>query len=73
MVRGVFIDGEEPGGECVVFPCHYLRAMFVKEHERSLDIRPATNDNLMAIMNNTNHAVNKPPIAENNEKHDIVV
>lgn len=28
LVRGVYIDAEEEGGQCVVFPCHYLRLFF---------------------------------------------
>ncbi|XP_041987864.1 uncharacterized protein LOC121739444 [Aricia agestis] len=31
LVRGVYIDAEEPNGDCVVFPCHYLRLYFHKE------------------------------------------
>lgn len=34
LVRGVFIDGEEKGGECVVFPTHYIRLFFAKERKR---------------------------------------
>lgn len=28
LVRGVYIDAEEEEGQCVVFPCHYLRLFF---------------------------------------------
>ena len=28
LVRGVYIDAEEDEGQCVVFPCHYLRLFF---------------------------------------------
>lgn len=31
LVRGVYIDAEEEGGQCVVFPCYYLRLFFQKE------------------------------------------
>ncbi|XP_045768118.1 uncharacterized protein LOC123869297 isoform X5 [Maniola jurtina] len=31
LVRGVYIDAEEPAGDCVEFPCHYLRLFFQKE------------------------------------------
>ncbi|XP_073949821.1 transmembrane protein fuseless isoform X2 [Choristoneura fumiferana] len=34
LVRGVYIDGEEPAGECVVFPCHYLRIFIHKERTK---------------------------------------
>ncbi|XP_068632849.1 uncharacterized protein fusl isoform X1 [Battus philenor] len=41
IVRGVYIDAEEPAGDCVIFPCHYLRLFFHKErtkkrHRRAL-------------------------------------
>ena len=35
LVRGVYIDGSEEGGKCVVFPCHYLREFF-KVREQTL-------------------------------------
>ncbi|XP_026732852.1 uncharacterized protein LOC113497485 isoform X2 [Trichoplusia ni] len=46
IVRGVYIDAEEPAGECVVFPCHYLRLFFHKErtkkrHRRALQAAAA--------------------------------
>ncbi|XP_058803197.1 uncharacterized protein LOC131671072 isoform X2 [Phymastichus coffea] len=31
LVRGVYIDGEEQGGRCVAFPCHYLRLLLQEE------------------------------------------
>ncbi|XP_055387284.1 uncharacterized protein LOC129615897 isoform X2 [Condylostylus longicornis] len=31
LVRGVYIDCEEPNGECVVFPIQYVRLFFQKE------------------------------------------
>ncbi|XP_026315729.1 uncharacterized protein LOC113227071 [Hyposmocoma kahamanoa] len=34
LVRGVYIDAEEPAGECVIFPCHYLRLFFHKERTK---------------------------------------
>ncbi|XP_046589538.1 uncharacterized protein LOC107227151 isoform X3 [Neodiprion lecontei] len=34
LVRGVYIDGYEDGGQCVVFPCHYLRLFFKIEREK---------------------------------------
>ncbi|XP_025833802.1 uncharacterized protein LOC108739863 [Agrilus planipennis] len=42
LVRGVFIDGEEPGGRCVVFPVYYLRLIF--EHEKSKKIKKIQQD-----------------------------
>ncbi|CAK1540735.1 unnamed protein product [Leptosia nina] len=34
LVRGVYIDAEEPAGDCVIFPCHYLRLFLHKERSR---------------------------------------
>lgn len=34
LVRGVYIDAEEPGGKCVVFPCYYLRLYFQNERAK---------------------------------------
>lgn len=36
LVRGVYIDGEEPRGECVVFPTHYIRLFFKKERRKKM-------------------------------------
>lgn len=37
LIRGVYIDAEEEEGQCVVFPCHYLRLFFkVCRHERQV-------------------------------------
>lgn len=36
LVRGVYIDAEEPAGKCVLFPCYYLRQIF--QHERAQKI-----------------------------------
>ncbi|XP_021929141.1 uncharacterized protein LOC110834360 isoform X1 [Zootermopsis nevadensis] len=33
LVRGVYIDAEEEGGKCVVFPCYYLR-LFIQKRRR---------------------------------------
>ncbi|XP_017781763.1 PREDICTED: uncharacterized protein LOC108566416 isoform X2 [Nicrophorus vespilloides] len=34
LVRGVYIDAEEPAGKCVVFPCYYLRLIFQQAREK---------------------------------------
>lgn len=34
LVRGVYIDGAEPGGQCVVFPVYYIRLFFQKERTK---------------------------------------
>ncbi|KAF5285639.1 hypothetical protein FQA39_LY16545 [Lamprigera yunnana] len=36
LVRGVYVDADEPGGKCVVFPIYYLRLIF--QHERAKKI-----------------------------------
>lgn len=34
LVRGVYIDAEEPEGQCVVFPVYYIRLFFQKERTK---------------------------------------
>lgn len=34
LVRGVYIDAEEPNGQCVVFPIYYIRLFFEKERSK---------------------------------------
>jgi hypothetical protein len=34
LVRGVYIDAEEPEGQCVIFPVYYLRLFFQKERTK---------------------------------------
>lgn len=38
LVRGVYIDAEEPNGKCVVFPCYYLRAIFQQDKLKKLQL-----------------------------------
>lgn len=33
-MRGVFIDAEEPAGQCVIFPVYYVRLFFQKERTK---------------------------------------
>lgn len=37
LVRGVYIDAEEPEGQCVDFPCQYLRVSIQKERLKRLN------------------------------------
>ncbi|XP_067010130.2 uncharacterized protein fusl [Anabrus simplex] len=37
LVRGVYIDGEEEGGKCVVFPIYYLRLFFQTRRLQKLE------------------------------------
>lgn len=34
LVRGVYIDGAELGGQCVIFPVYYIRLFFQKERTK---------------------------------------
>ncbi|KAJ6646417.1 hypothetical protein Bhyg_01628 [Pseudolycoriella hygida] len=34
IVRGVYIDAEEPAGQCVIFPVYYIRLFFQKERTK---------------------------------------
>lgn len=34
LVRGIYIDAEEPGGQCVIFPVYYIRFYFQKERTK---------------------------------------
>lgn len=34
LVRGVYIDAEEPAGQCVIFPVFYIRLFFQKERTK---------------------------------------
>lgn len=34
LVRGVFVDADEPAGECAVFPVYYVRLFFQKERNK---------------------------------------
>lgn len=36
LVRGVYTDAEEPGGQCVIFPIYYVRLFFQKERSKKL-------------------------------------
>jgi len=36
LVRGVYIDAEEPGEQCVDFPCYYLRLFFQAKRKKKL-------------------------------------
>lgn len=34
LVRGVYIDAEEPAGQCVIFPVYYIRLFVQKERSK---------------------------------------
>lgn len=33
-LRGAFIDAEEPGGQCIVFPIYYVRSFTIKQRTK---------------------------------------
>lgn len=35
LVRGVYIDAEEPDGQCVIFPVYYIRLFFQKQRTKN--------------------------------------
>lgn len=52
LVRGVYIDAEEPAGQCVIFPVYYVRLFFQKERtkkqKRLLDALEKMDENNVA-------------------------
>nr|XP_023017835.1 uncharacterized protein LOC111506853 [Leptinotarsa decemlineata] len=49
LVRGVYIDAEEPAGKCVVFPCYYLRVIFRKKKLKKLNMASASHNTIVRI------------------------
>ncbi|XP_074029308.1 transmembrane protein fuseless isoform X1 [Leptinotarsa decemlineata] len=49
LVRGVYIDAEEPAGKCVVFPCYYLRVIFRKKKLKKLNVASASHNTIVRI------------------------
>lgn len=39
LVRGVYIDAEEPSGKCVIFPCYYLRVLMQRNESQKVDLQ----------------------------------
>ncbi|CAH1280063.1 unnamed protein product [Diabrotica balteata] len=63
LVRGVYIDAEEPGGECAIFPCYYLRIILRKEKLKKLNLNAFTlNDTIKVNQKEgdgqNNHVIN---------------
>ncbi|XP_049834894.1 uncharacterized protein LOC126278683 isoform X2 [Schistocerca gregaria] len=58
LVRGVFIDGEEPGGRCIIFPCKYLRAYLQDRKQKKREKRRQQLAEQM--VNSANHATSLP-------------
>uniref|UniRef100_A0A336M8G3 CSON012613 protein n=1 Tax=Culicoides sonorensis TaxID=179676 RepID=A0A336M8G3_CULSO len=61
LVRGVYIDAEEPAGQCVIFPVYYIRLFFQKERTKkqkrlleTLERQEQNNINLLEKPHNNN-------------------
>ncbi|KAG5899902.1 hypothetical protein JTB14_002454 [Gonioctena quinquepunctata] len=57
LVRGVYIDAEEPAGKCVVFPCYYLRVIFRKRKLKKLNLTSVSLDSIVEVK--VNHKEDK--------------
>lgn len=81
LVRGVYIDAEEPAGQCVVFPVYYIRLFFQKERtkkqkrliENALENRQIDQNNSLLLIekpNQNNIIKNNTHVirCDNNEK-----
>lgn len=73
LVRGVYIDAEEPGGECVVFPCHYLRNILANQRRKKIlaNIKLGTEHklkNVKIITVKENHNAN---VGKSQQKNEI--
>lgn len=58
LVRGVYLDAEEPAGQCVIFPVYYVRMFVQKERQRK-------QRRLMANMNKQEDHINVQPLLDN--------
>ncbi|KAF7276418.1 hypothetical protein GWI33_010343, partial [Rhynchophorus ferrugineus] len=58
LVRGVYIDAEEPNGKCVVLPCYYLRLIFQAEKLKKFNLKMQMSDKMGKYqMKENNHVV----------------
>lgn len=66
LVRGVYIDAEEPAGQCVIFPVYYIRLFFQKERtkkqRRLLDALEKLDENNVALLPQEKKGSGKMPI-----------
>ncbi|XP_063701586.1 uncharacterized protein LOC134831710 [Culicoides brevitarsis] len=74
LVRGVYIDAEEPAGQCVIFPVYYIRLFFQKERtkkqKRLLEtLERQEQNNISLLENNINATIVKNRIINTNT-HD---
>lgn len=59
LVRGVYLDAEEPAGQCVIFPVYYVRMFVQKERTRK-------QRRLMENLNKQEDKLNIQPLLDNN-------
>ncbi|CAH1101314.1 unnamed protein product [Psylliodes chrysocephalus] len=73
LVRGVYIDAEEPAGKCVVFPCYYLRVIFRKKKLKKLNLATMSlNDTIKKVNHKesaSNHVVKISTISDTVEEN----
>ncbi|XP_058060505.1 uncharacterized protein LOC131211153 isoform X2 [Anopheles bellator] len=74
LVRGVYIDAEEPAGQCVVFPVYYIRLFFQKERNkkqrRLLETleRADLNSTGGVLQEKKPHQPSPPPVAQHQQQ-----
>lgn len=70
LVRGVYIDAEEPAGQCVIFPVYYIRLFFQKERTKKQNrlkekLEKIDQNNTVLLIEKSqmnHHAANEPQI-----------
>ncbi|XP_038113783.1 uncharacterized protein LOC6041637 [Culex quinquefasciatus] len=68
LVRGVYIDAEEPAGQCVVFPVYYIRLFFQKERTKK---QKKILESLNRVEFNNVVIVDKKPNTKVEQNHQI--
>uniref|UniRef100_U5ESC6 Putative fuseless n=1 Tax=Corethrella appendiculata TaxID=1370023 RepID=U5ESC6_9DIPT len=75
LVRGVYIDAEEPAGQCVVFPVYYIRLFFQKERTKkqkrlleTLEKQEQNNTTTVLLIDKTT-SISTPIISNKNSKN----
>lgn len=72
-MRGVYIDAEEPGGQCVIFPVCYIRLYIQKERNKKQRKMLDAENALQQTELLENFEKTQPQIAKNaNGDHKIV-
>lgn len=73
LVRGVYIDAEEPGGQCVIIPVYYIRFYFQKERNKKqrkkLDAEKAVQQ---TELTESSHRTQQQIVKNVNGEHKIV-